>query len=104
MWAGGRRGGAACADITLDTAFVRSSDQWMFCEDSRVQPAREVDVVVRNVISARIDPFANHSFLLPTNGNSPDLPTFCEFTLPATMPPHISDPVYFRFYKRVQAS
>ncbi|KAL1409731.1 ubiquitin-specific protease doa4 [Vanrija albida] len=29
------------------TAFVRSSDQWMFCEDSRVQPAREVDVVSR---------------------------------------------------------
>lgn len=34
--------------LIADTAYVRSSGQWMYAEDSRVTPAREVDVMVSN--------------------------------------------------------
>lgn len=35
------------AELIADTAFVKGSDHWSFCEDSRVTPATEQDVVNR---------------------------------------------------------
>lgn len=32
-------------ELTIDTAFIRSSGRWMFAEDSRISPASERDVI-----------------------------------------------------------
>jgi hypothetical protein len=58
--------------INVDTAYVKSSKGWMYCEDSKVSKAQERDVVVSVIAISRTDAYASR------NG-SHDLHISCEF-------------------------
>lgn len=52
-------------NLNSDTAFVNSSKGWQYCDDSKITPAAERDVIVgASVRKVRVQSWANRSHLL----------------------------------------